>query len=262
MHQAKLKTMLSTTLRSAFCSPLPPHKYKLTNPLSSSPSSSLQHPQWPGLQNWRRNQLNQKRFWGPNGPTETSIESNDDDDDDACAVALMGSRSLAEMGALVLSTPDPLTKSKLSHMAFSRNKNYRFEIAQTRSLNSFLEERKENEGREHVSPKEIPDPKKSALPLNAFMLHNLANVELNAIDLAWDTVVRFSPHSELLGEGFYDDFAHVADDESRHFAWCSQRLAELGFSYGDIPAHNMLWRECEKSSDNVAARLALIPLVQ
>ncbi|XP_052726951.1 uncharacterized protein LOC108333083 isoform X2 [Vigna angularis] len=113
-----------------------------------------------------------------------------------------------------------------------------------------------------VSPKEIPAPKDSGLPLNAYMLHNLAHVELNAIDLAWDTVVRFSPYSEILGEGFFADFAHVADDESRHFSWCSQRLAELGFKYGDMPAHNILWRECEKSSDNVAARLAVIPLVQ
>jgi len=80
-----------------------------------------------------------------------------------------------------------------------------------------------------VSPKEIPAPKDSGMPLNAYMLHNLAHVELNAIDLAWDTVVRFSPFSEILEEGFFADFAHVADDESRHFAWCSQRLDELGF---------------------------------
>lgn len=80
-----------------------------------------------------------------------------------------------------------------------------------------------------VSPKEIPAPKNSGLPLNAYMLHNLAHVELNAIDLAWDTVVRFSPFSETVGEGFFADFAHVADDESRHFAWCSQRLVELGY---------------------------------
>ncbi|GKA82482.1 putative ferritin-like superfamily protein, partial [Tanacetum coccineum] len=113
-----------------------------------------------------------------------------------------------------------------------------------------------------VSPKEIPAPKNSGLPLNAYMLHNLAHVELNAIDLAWDTVVRFSPYRELLGDMFFADFARVADDESRHFAWCSQRLAEIGFSYGDMPAHNLLWRECEKSSDDVVARLAVIPLVQ
>lgn len=79
-----------------------------------------------------------------------------------------------------------------------------------------------------VPPKEIPSPKHSGLSLNAYMLHNLAHVELNAIDLAWDTVVRFSPYSDLLGDGFFADFAHVADDESRHFAWCCQRLSELG----------------------------------
>lgn len=85
-----------------------------------------------------------------------------------------------------------------------------------------------------VSPKDIPSPKHSGLPLNAYLLHNLAHVELNAIDLAWDTVVRFSPHCEHLGEGFFTDFAHVADDESRHFAWCLQRLAELGFRLGRL----------------------------
>lgn len=80
-----------------------------------------------------------------------------------------------------------------------------------------------------VSTNEVPNPKDSNLPLNAHMLHNLAHVELNAIDLAWDTVARFSPFLHVLGYDFFDDFAHVADDESRHFLWCSQRLAELGF---------------------------------
>lgn len=94
------------------------------------------------------------------------------------------------------------------------------------------------------------------------MLHNLAHIELNAIDLAWDTVARFSPFFDGLGRKFFDDFAHVADDESRHFMWCSQRLAELGFKYGDMPANNLLMRECENTSNNVAARLAVIPLVQ
>lgn len=149
-------------------------------------------------------------------------------------------------------------KSKLSHLAYSkwRSENLPVGVAEppTRPARPAKPQL--------VSPKEIPTPKNSDLPLNAYMLHNLAHVELNAIDLAWDTVVRFSPYYEILGEGFFDDFAHVADDESRHFVWCSQRLAELGFKYGDMPAHNLLWRESEKSSDNVAARLAAIPLVQ
>ena len=44
------------------------------------------------------------------------------------------------------------------------------------------------------------------------------------------------------------DFAHVADDESRHLGWCFQRLEELGYAYGDMPAHNMLWEGAQKSS--------------
>ncbi|KAI8010774.1 hypothetical protein LOK49_LG06G01879 [Camellia lanceoleosa] len=251
-----LKAMLSTTLRCAYCSPASTLglKKKLFSSSSSSSPSCLKHPQWSGLQNWRENPVNHNRFWGPSGPQSLALSGIDEVDDGPLAL----SSSLAEMGALVLNTADPLTKSKLSHMAYSlwRRQNLPIGVSQpphrpARSPKPQL-----------VSPKEIPAPKKSGLPLNAYMLHNLAHVELNAIDLAWDTVVRFSPHSELLGEGFFADFAHVADDESRHFAWCSQRLAELGFSYGDMPAHNLLWRECEKSSHNVAARLAAIPLVQ
>ncbi|KAF5950351.1 hypothetical protein HYC85_012344 [Camellia sinensis] len=250
-----LKAMLSTTLRGAYCSPASTLglKKKLFSSSSSS-SSCLKHPQWSGLQNWRENPINHNRFWGPSGPQSLALSGFDEVNEGPMAL----SSSLAEMGALVLNTADPLTKSKLSHMAYSlwRRQNLPIGVSQpphrpARSPKPQL-----------VSPKEIPAPKNSGLPLNAYMLHNLAHVELNAIDLAWDTVVRFSPHSELLGEGFFADFAHVADDESRHFAWCSQRLAELGFSYGDMPAHNLLWRECEKSSHNVAARLAAIPLVQ
>jgi len=80
-----------------------------------------------------------------------------------------------------------------------------------------------------VTQKEIVTHKEMGVPLNAYMLHNLAHVELNAIDLAWDTVVRFAPLRDTLGDGFFADFARVADDESRHFRWYSQRLAELGF---------------------------------
>lgn len=85
------------------------------------------------------------------------------------------------------------------------------------------------------------------MPLNAYMLHNLAHVELNAIDLAWDTVVRFSPYFTLLGDGFFIDFARVADDESRHFAWCLQRLTELGFRlYGSEFLYFTGWRKHKK----------------
>ncbi|WIA40303.1 hypothetical protein OEZ86_013674 [Tetradesmus obliquus] len=92
------------------------------------------------------------------------------------------------------------------------------------------------------------------------MLHNLAHIELNAIDLAWDTVARFS--SLRLPPAFYEDFARVADDESRHFAWCAQRLAELGCSYGDMVAHDLLWAGAQSSAGDLGARLAIVPMSQ
>ena len=51
------------------------------------------------------------------------------------------------------------------------------------------------------------------------MVHNIAHIELNAIDLAWDTVARFSSLHPELPTSFFADFAHVADDESRHLGW-------------------------------------------
>ncbi|XP_031381395.1 uncharacterized protein LOC116196028 [Punica granatum] len=226
---------------------------------SSSPTPSplcINYTPWSGLESWRQSPLNENRSWGPNGPEPLQRPTPPPVYPNRSAVG--AASSLAEMGALVLSTGDPIAKAELSHLAFSRWRNEKLPMGVFPAPGRPARPPKP----ELVSPKEIPSPRDSTLPLNAYMLHNLAHVELNAIDLAWDTVVRFSPFAELLGEGFFADFAHVADDESRHFGWCSQRLLELGFRYGDMPAHNLLWRECEKSSDNVAARLAAIPLVQ
>lgn len=98
----------------------------------------------------------------------------------------------------------------------------------------------------------MPSAKDSGLPLNVCLLHNLAHIELNAIDLAWDTVARYSPLR--LPAGFYEDFARVADDESRHCGWCLQRLSELGASYGDLPAHDLLWEGAQLSAGDLNAR--------
>ncbi|XP_062152808.1 uncharacterized protein LOC133861111 isoform X3 [Alnus glutinosa] len=252
---SKLQSMLSPKLRSSLRSHLPPSTFKSN---SSSSSCSLQYSPWSGLQAWRESPLNENRIWGPNGPEPLVLQSPSSVIDNGDS-PIESASSLAELGALVLSTGDPLTKSRLSHLAYSRWRREKLPLGVVSDPPSRPARPPKPE---LVPPKEIPAPKNSGLPLNAYMLHNLAHVELNAIDLAWDTVVRFSPFSEILGEGFFADFAHVADDESRHFAWCSQRLSELGFKYGDMPAHNLLWRACEKSSDNVGARLAVIPLVQ
>lgn len=91
------------------------------------------------------------------------------------------------------------------------------------------------------------------------LLHALAHIELNAIDLAWDIVARFAGPD--LPRGFYDDWVKVAAEEAVHFDLICQRLAALGAAYGDLPAHDGLWRAASDTAHDVLARLAIVPLV-
>jgi uncharacterized ferritin-like protein (DUF455 family) len=110
------------------------------------------------------------------------------------------------------------------------------------------------------SPKDVPPPEEAGVSQAAHLLLNVAHVELNAIDLAADTVARFAPLG--LPARFYEDFARVADDEARHLSWCLQRLRELGVAYGDVPAHDGLWQGCAASSGDLTARLVVVPCGQ
>jgi uncharacterized ferritin-like protein (DUF455 family) len=107
----------------------------------------------------------------------------------------------------------------------------------------------------HKMPKRTPQSQSGRI---AF-IHAIAHIELNAIDLAWDIIGRFS--TEQLPSVFYDDWLDVAVDEARHFEMLSTRLIDLGSVYGDHPAHNGLWEAAKNTSDDIAARLALVPMV-
>jgi uncharacterized ferritin-like protein (DUF455 family) len=71
------------------------------------------------------------------------------------------------------------------------------------------------------------------------LLHAIAHIELNAIDLAWYLVARFA--GQDLPRAFFDDWIMVADQEATHHALLATRLAALGVAYGDLPAHDGLW---------------------
>jgi uncharacterized ferritin-like protein (DUF455 family) len=91
------------------------------------------------------------------------------------------------------------------------------------------------------------------------LLHALAHIELNAIDLAADILVRFP--DAALPRDFHDDWVRVLDEEAKHFLMLSDRLAELNASYGDLPAHDGLWQAAQDTADDLMARLAVVPLV-
>jgi uncharacterized ferritin-like protein (DUF455 family) len=91
------------------------------------------------------------------------------------------------------------------------------------------------------------------------LLHALAHVELNAIDLAWDLVARFA--GEALPVAFFDDWVRVAAEEAGHFRLLQRRLGEFGAAYGDLPAHDGLWEAAAATAGDLLARLAVVPLV-
>jgi uncharacterized ferritin-like protein (DUF455 family) len=91
------------------------------------------------------------------------------------------------------------------------------------------------------------------------LLHALAHIELNAIDLAWDLIARFA--SEHPPRAFFDDWVKVADEEATHHGLIAERLAALGAAYGDFPAHDGLWEAAAVTADDLLARLAVVPLV-
>lgn len=110
-----------------------------------------------------------------------------------------------------------------------------------------------------LPPSEMPKRKASTPHGRVRLLHAIAHIELNAIDLAWDMVARFAePH---LPREFIASWINVASDEARHFSMLSARLQELGAGYGDFPAHDGLWQAAMATAHDLVARLAVVPLV-
>ena len=88
--------------------------------------------------------------------------------------------------------------------------------------------------------------------------HSLAHIEFVAIDLALDMAGRFGA---AMGRAFVGDFLSVAADEAMHFALLERKLRGLGAHYGALPAHAGLWEAAFETRHDVAARLAVVPMV-
>ena len=120
---------------------------------------------------------------------------------------------------------------------------------------------------ELLMPRDMPKRGKAGTTQSKIaLLHAIAHIELNAIDLAWDIIARFSHFYETsesfaLPIEFYEDWLKVADDEAKHFLMLNGRLADFDASYGDLPAHDGLWESAEKTAHDFAARLAIVPMV-
>ena len=104
-------------------------------------------------------------------------------------------------------------------------------------------------------PSEMKSRAVGSLEGRAGLLHALAHIESNAIDLALDVLWRF----DGMPEAFYLDWLQVAREEALHFQLLHAHLGTLGFAYGDFPAHTGLWDMAEKTRGDLLARMALVP---
>jgi len=106
-----------------------------------------------------------------------------------------------------------------------------------------------------VPPKQVPSRSVHTAPGRAGLLHAIAHIEFNAINLALDAVWRFPG----LPADYYLDWLQVAHEEAKHYALLAAHLQTLGHAYGDFDAHDGLWVMTLKTRDDFIARMALVP---
>ena len=102
---------------------------------------------------------------------------------------------------------------------------------------------------------QVPNRSPFTLEGRAALLHAIAHIEFNAINLALDVIWRFAG----MPREFYLDWLKVAAEEALHFSLLHQHLQSLGHVYGDFDAHDGLWAMAERTAGDLLARMALVP---
>ena len=106
-----------------------------------------------------------------------------------------------------------------------------------------------------VDPAQVPRRSPFTVEGRSALLHAVAHIEFNAIDLALDAAWRFGGQPPE----YYTDWLRVAAEEAHHFGLLQDHLATLGHAYGDFPAHEGLWTMARRTAGDVVARMALVP---
>jgi uncharacterized ferritin-like protein (DUF455 family) len=112
---------------------------------------------------------------------------------------------------------------------------------------------------ELLAPRDVPRRRPGTEAGRLAILHAVAHIELNAVDLHWDIIARFA--DVPMPDGYFDDWVKAADEESKHFNLIADCLEVAGSHYGAMPAHAGMWRAAEDTADNFMGRLAVVPMV-
>ncbi|SLN29664.1 hypothetical protein ROJ8625_01301 [Roseivivax jejudonensis] len=169
-------------------------------------------------------------------------------------------QTLTEMAVDVLTTADPRDKTARSRAHAARWQSARAageEIPLGRAVPPLRPARPESP--ELRDPRDVPKRKPGSPQGRIALLHAVAHIELNAVDLHWDIIARFA--DTPMPAGFHDDWVKAADEESKHFNLMADCLEAAGSSYGALPAHAGMWRAAEDTAEDFFGRLAVVPMV-
>lgn len=108
-----------------------------------------------------------------------------------------------------------------------------------------------------VHPSEVPRRRLGSVAGRIGLIHAIAHIEFNAVNLAIDAVYRF----RSMPPAYYRDWIRVAREEAVHFKLLQERLQQLGSCYGQLPAHGGMWEMAVETNYDVVARMALVPRV-
>ena len=170
------------------------------------------------------------------------------------------SPSLSQMATEVLLTADPEEKCALSvahaaHWFAARTAGNPPEIGRVAPPDFPARPARP----ELLDPRDVPRRRPGTPQGRIALLHAVAHIELNAVDLHWDIIARYA--DVQMPPGFYDDWVKAAVEESNHFKLVSDCLKAMGSDYGALPAHAGLWRAAEDTADDFMGRLAVVPMV-
>lgn len=168
-------------------------------------------------------------------------------------------RSLVEYARRIVATPSLDEKVHLAEAAYAAWTEGRLSIGAL-STSRPMPDRPGRPERPHLLlPRAMPRRSADGLKGRIALIHALAHIELNAVDMTWDLIGRFA--YEKMPRTFFDDWIQVGVEEARHFAMLQKRLIELGSNYGELPAHDGLWQSAQATAERLLARVAIVPLV-
>jgi len=168
--------------------------------------------------------------------------------------------TLAEMAVEVLTTADGRAKTALSRAHAARWRESRAGGAPIALGHCSPPDRPARPVRpELLSPRDVPRRGPGTPEGRIALLHAVAHIELNAVDLHWDIIARFT--DTQMPPGFCDDWVKAADEESKHFNLMCDCLEAHGSHYGALPAHDFMWRAAEDTAGDHMGRLAVVPMV-